>query len=248
MKKEKYKDGILCVIPARYASTRLPGKPLLLFKGIPLVMWAYNAAKKANVFDIICVATDDKRIHETVMKYGGISYLTSFKHKSGTDRVFEVSKNFSYKYIVNIQGDEPIVSKSLLKNICKKIKLCDDNSLITCVYNAKINEINNPNVVKVVFNNKKEALYFSRSTIPYFRDKSLNEKIYYIHRGIYGFTAESLKRFCSFKEGKLESFERLEQLRALENGMKIICITTKEKGFGIDTKEDAEEFKKMIER
>jgi 3-deoxy-manno-octulosonate cytidylyltransferase (CMP-KDO synthetase) len=243
--KRKLKKGVLCVIPARYASTRLPGKPLLLFKNLPLVMWCYSRAKRSGAFDFVCVATEDRRIYKTVLRYDGAAMLTSARHVSGTDRVFEVARKLGYRYIVNLQGDEPLIPLALMRQFATRLSLLDDNSLLTCVSHATIEERDNPNVVKAVLDRSGNALYFSRAPIPFDRDGA--GKPATAHRGIYGFTADSLARFCAFPPGELEKREKLEQLRALENGMRIVCIRTGARYCGIDTPRDAAAFKKSVE-
>jgi 3-deoxy-D-manno-octulosonate cytidylyltransferase len=238
--------GVLCIIPARYASTRLPGKPLCMVKGLPLIMWAYNNAAQAKVFDTVCVATDDIRIHEAVRNFGGVSCMTSDRHASGTDRVAEAAAKFDSRYIVNLQGDEPCTPPDLLAKFAANLDKLDDNSLLTCVSNATIKDKGNPNVVKVVCAANGEALYFSRAPIPYDRDGRGHGGIL-VHWGIYGFTSQSLKRFCSFPVGKLEMREKLEQLRALENGMRIVCQMTDYTISGIDTPQDLAAFRKRVE-
>ncbi len=244
-KKETGPKGILCVIPARYGSTRLPGKPLLMFKNLPLVMWSYKRAVQSGAFDMVCVATDDRRIHEAVRRYGGNSMLTSPRHASGTDRTSEAAKKFGHRYVVNLQGDEPLIPRSLIRQFAEKLATLDDNSLLTCVSYATIQERDNPNVVKVVLNKRDEALYFSRAPIPFDRDGG--GATIFAHWGIYGFTARSLERFCSYPLGELEKREKLEQLRALENGMRIVCVKTRERCGGIDTPQDADAFRKSVE-
>jgi 3-deoxy-manno-octulosonate cytidylyltransferase (CMP-KDO synthetase) len=243
--KRTRKKGVLCVIPARYGSTRLPGKPLMMFKNLPLVMWCYKRAAQSGAFDMVCVATDDRRVHETVRKFGGEAVLTSPRHASGTDRVNEVAKKFDFPYVVNLQGDEPLISRALITQFVRKLTLLDDNSLLTCVSYATIEGRDDPNVVKAVLNRMDEALYFSRAPIPFDRDGG--GKTIFAHWGVYGFTAQSLARFCSFPRGELEKREKLEQLRALENGMRIVCLTTRERCGGIDTPQDAEAFRKSVE-
>ncbi len=238
-------EKILCVIPARYESTRLPGKPLITFKGLPLVLWVYNGAVESGVFDSVCIATDDERILETATRFGACAVMTSASHHSGTDRVREASAAMPHKYIVNIQGDEPLVPAQMLRTMAGRMGSIDDNSLLTCVSNATIEDGRNPNVVKVVCNGAGEALYFSRSMIPYDRDGSGVRPLK--HRGVYGFTKEGLSRFCSLPQGRLEQAEKLEQLRALENGMSIKCFLYDYSGIGIDTKEDVDAFKEMVE-
>jgi 3-deoxy-manno-octulosonate cytidylyltransferase (CMP-KDO synthetase) len=238
-------EKLLCVIPARFNSTRLPGKPLIMIKNIPLVLWVYNRAMESGVFDKVCIATDDRRIVDTAMSFGAAAVMTSPSHASGTDRVREASAALPYNYIVNIQGDEPLIPVEMLRTMARHMKLIDDNSLLTCVSNATIKDDNNPNVVKVVCNAKLEALYFSRSLIPYDREKSGVRALR--HCGIYGFTKGGLARFCDLPQGRLEKTEKLEQLRALEYGMSIKCFLYDYSGKGIDTAEDVDAFKKMVE-
>jgi 3-deoxy-D-manno-octulosonate cytidylyltransferase len=238
-------EKILCVIPARFGSKRLPGKPLIMVKNIPLVVWVYRCAVESGVFDKVCIATDDRRIADAAARMDAFAVMTSADHASGTDRVFEASAALPYNYIVNIQGDEPLIPAEMLRTMARHMKTIDDNSLLTCVSNATIEDGNNPNIVKVVCNAKDEALYFSRSPIPYDRDGSGAGRLK--HRGIYGFTKASLSRFCGLPQGRLELAERLEQLRALERGMSIKCFLFDYPGIGVDTAEDVEAFKKMVE-
>jgi 3-deoxy-manno-octulosonate cytidylyltransferase (CMP-KDO synthetase) len=239
------KPKILCVIPARYGSTRLPGKPLYMIKNIPLVVWTYTRAVESGVFDEVCVATDDRRIFDAMVRHGGNAAMTSAGHESGTDRVREAAAGRPYNYIVNLQGDEPLVPDGLLKTMAENIAELDDNSLLTCVSNATIEDRENPNVVKVVCAANREALYFSRSAIPYGRDGQAAKTLR--HCGIYGFTQAGLARFCGSAPGDLEKTEKLEQLRALEHGMRVRCFFYDYRGIGIDTKEDAEAFATMVE-
>jgi 3-deoxy-manno-octulosonate cytidylyltransferase (CMP-KDO synthetase) len=221
-----------------------------MVKGLPLVMWAYNNAVAAKVFAAVCVATDDVRIDETVRRFGGVSCMTSGSHASGTDRVAEAAGKFDFRYIVNLQGDEPCTPPDLLAAFAATLDKLDDNSLLTCVSNATMKDKENPNVVKVVCAANGEALYFSRAPIPYDRDARDGRKQagILVHWGMYGFTAQSLKRFCSFPAGTLEMREKLEQLRALENGMRIVChMTEYAYGCGIDTPEDLDAFRKRVE-
>jgi 3-deoxy-manno-octulosonate cytidylyltransferase (CMP-KDO synthetase) len=216
-----------------------------MFKNLPLVMWCYKRAVQSGAFASVCVATDDRRIQDSVRKFGGSVVLTSPRHASGTDRVNEVAKKFDYPFVVNLQGDEPLIPRRLVRDFARKLLELDDNSLLTCVSHATIESKDNPHVVKAVLNNKDEALYFSRAAIPFDRDGG--GKTMFAHWGIYGFTKGALERFCAFPQGKLEKREKLEQLRALENGMRIQCITTRDRCNGIDTPEDAEAFRKSVE-
>jgi 3-deoxy-manno-octulosonate cytidylyltransferase (CMP-KDO synthetase) len=235
------KKKVVCVIPARYGSTRLPGKPLLEVKGLPLIMWAYNQAVKAGVFDTVIVATDDQRIQHSVEAHGGQSVLTSRNHKTGTDRVREAIANIDCEYVVNIQGDEPDIPVHILRDFRKNLTRLNEESLLTCVSNATIEDMENPNVVKVVLAANGEALYFSRCAIPYHRDT--RRKYGYRHAGIYGFTRGGIAKFCGLRQGALEQVEMLEQLRALEAGMKIICLVRTYTSTGIDTLDDLEAFR-----
>jgi 3-deoxy-manno-octulosonate cytidylyltransferase (CMP-KDO synthetase) len=236
---------ILCVIPARIGSTRLPEKPLIKIKGVPIVMWTYNAALKSGVFDKICVATDDTRIFDTVTGMGGNAVMTSPLHSSGTDRVNEAASDEPYEYVVNLQGDEPLIPAGLLLTLKKNIIAIHDNSLLTCVSNATIEDRLNPNVVKVVCNADNEALYFSRAAIPF--DRDCKGAVSLRHCGIYAFTRSGLAKFCSLPQGELERIEKLEQLRALEHGMKIKCFFYDYRGIGIDTPDDIKAFSEMVE-
>lgn len=238
----KGNKNILCVIPARYGSSRLPGKPLIEINGLPLVMWVYNCARRARCFEKIVVATDDKRIADAVEHYGGIAAMTSSKHTRGTDRVFEAAQKEKCGYIVNLQGDEPEIPAVLLKRFVAAVRTLDNNTLLTIAAHATISEIENPNVVKVVLDAEERALYFSRMPIPYDREKKESNG-FLKHKGIYGFTRRGLQRYCSFPEGTLERRESLEQLRALEYGMSIRCLVYDFQSMGIDTPEDLAVFR-----
>lgn len=237
-------NKILCVIPARYASSRLPGKPLCEINGLPLVMWAFNRAVESGAFDRVVVATDDSRIEETVLRFHGEAVMTSPDHPRGTDRVYEVIRKIDCTHVVNLQGDEPDLPCDVLQNFTHELKQIDDNSLLTIASHATIVERDNLNVVKVVLNNAGEALYFSRSPIPC--DFRIQSGSYLKHKGIYGFSRKSLERFCLFPQGALEQRESLEQLRALENGMKIKCLIRDFNSTGIDTPQDLENFRNSV--
>lgn len=237
-------DSVLCVIPARYGSTRLPAKPLIEVEGVPLVMWTCTAARDSGAFAEIAVATDDTRIADAVTRHGGLAVMTSSDHERGSDRVYEVASSRSHRYVVNLQGDEPEMSPTLLarfvSELCTRV---DDNSLLTCVSRVPVDDMDNPNVVKVVLNRRDEALYFSRSPIPFQRERTAP---YVKHTGLYGFTTEGLRRFCEFGPGDLERAESLEQLRALENGMTIHCLFHDHPSHGIDTQADLDAFRARV--
>ncbi|MBR5908272.1 MAG: 3-deoxy-manno-octulosonate cytidylyltransferase [Bacteroidales bacterium] len=247
---------ILAIIPSRYASTRLPGKPLALVGGIPMVVRTLRQA--AKVFSDVCVATDDERIKETVEKWGGVAVMTSASHPSGTDRCLEAMKKYSaqtgrrFDVVVNVQGDEPFISTNQLEKLAKCF---EDESvcLATIVKRAtSVSELEDPNRPKVVIDKDNNALYFSRNRIPYDRsgkitDEDLVKSPYYLHVGLYGYRSRTLEKICSMKESSLEKTEKLEQLRWLENGLKIRVAESNDKSYGVDTPEDLERLNRMIE-
>ncbi|MBN1130332.1 MAG: 3-deoxy-manno-octulosonate cytidylyltransferase [Chitinispirillaceae bacterium] len=241
-------NRVICVIPARYGSTRLPGKPLLEIDGLPLVMWAYRSAQRAEVFDRVLVATDDGRIADAVVKHGGVAVMTSAGHVRGSDRVWEAVQACECGYVVNLQGDEPDLPAGMLKMFVAGVRGLDDNTLLTVVSHATITAVQDPNVVKVVLDATGKALYFSRSVIPYDREKGDRPAVFLKHSGIYGFTRTGLSRYASLPEGSLERRESLEQLRALESGMGIRCLVHDFESVGIDTPDDLAAFRKRHER
>ncbi len=207
-------------------------------------MWAYNRALESGAFSEVYVATDDQRIIDTVHTYGGKAVLTDSAHRSGTDRCCEVALSHPCDYLVNLQGDEPDVPSDLLRTFSQALDGLDDNSLLTCVTHATMSERDDPNTVKVVLNARSEALYFSRACIPFDRDTIGVAALKHI--GMYGFSRNGLLRFCRLPPGELERCESLEQLRALEHGMRIKCIVTHEGTKGIDTPEDLRKFRLAV--
>jgi len=236
--------GIICVIPARYGSTRLPGKPLCLIDGLPLVMWVYRNAKAVGVFDEIYVATDDHRIYDAVLEYEGTPVMTSPNHSRGTDRIAEAVDGLEFTHVVNLQGDEPDIPVSVIRDFADGLSVIDHNSLLTIVSHATIKERDNPHVVKAVVSYEMDALYFSRAPIPF--DRDTGKEGFLRHIGIYGFTRESFQKFCMLPQGILERRESLEQLRALEHGMRIKCIVRDFESHGIDTYEDLQAFRENV--
>ncbi|MFW5784908.1 MAG: 3-deoxy-manno-octulosonate cytidylyltransferase [Chitinispirillaceae bacterium] len=194
------KSKVLCVIPARYGFTRLPDKPLLEIKALPLVMWAYNRAVESGVFNRVCVATDDQRIASTVERFGGETVMTSASHQRGTDRVCEAAGKTDCTHIVNLQGDKPDVPLGILRDFVSALTRIDDLSLLTLVSNVTIKEVGSPHAVKAVLGAFGDALYFSRAVIPFDRDRG--GRTFYKHHGIYGFTREELLRFCGLPPGE----------------------------------------------
>ncbi len=248
----------VAIIPARFDSSRFPGKPLAVLNGKPLIQHVYEQVAFANLIDTIFVATDDKKIFDAVTSFGGRAVMTSPKHTSGTDRVAEVARDIDCDIIVNVQGDEPFIKPEMVDDV---IKLLNDDQRASISTLAKrtadVKEILSPNVVKVIMDNEGFAMYFSRSPIPYYRDvwKELSSIAFtsahvevYKHIGIYGFRKDTLMSFSGTGQGRLEMIERLEQLRALASGIKIKVKETPYDTFGIDTIEDlskAEEWQNL---
>lgn len=232
----------LIVIPARYSSTRLPAKVLAEIDGKPIIQWVYTACKNAKVGDVL-IATENEKIVEAAKKFKATAVLTSSKCQSGTDRVFEAYKKtkHNYKYIVNVQGDEPFVQASTIKNVVNLLKKDKQADISTACYPSLDEKtVLEPSHVKAVLTNKKQALYFSRSVVPFKREitKETAKVPFYIHCGIYGYKEAALKRFVKLPKSTLENLEKLEQLRALENGLIIKSILIEKAGPAIDTPAD----------
>ena len=228
----------ICVIPARYSSTRLPGKPLKDICGRPMICRVYERASKAKSVAEVIVATDDERIFLAVEKNGGRAMMTRADHKTGTDRLAEVAEKFSdAEVIVNVQGDEPLIEPALIDELVAEF-VADKNLQMATVATelTDAEEMKNPNTVKVVLDKKNYALYFSRSLIPYPRNAG-KSKIFK-HIGIYAYRRNFLLDYAKMEPTSLEQSESLEQLRALENGFKIRVIKSSCKFVGVDTEED----------
>ena len=236
----------LGIIPARYASTRFPGKPLALLGGKPMIQWVYETASK--VFQHLAVATDDPRISEAVEAFGGYAVMTSASHRSGTDRCAEAMhiltsvSGQSFTHVVNIQGDEPFIRKEQLSLVTEC--LLDSGSDIATLIRPLVdrNDLNNPHVVKAVVDQDFRALYFSRAPIPYQRESGdpSNQGPSYAHLGLYAFRREVLEQVVTLPPSALELAESLEQLRWLENGYQIQTAVTRYPSRGVDTPEDLE--------
>ena len=228
---------VLCVIPARYASTRLPGKPLKDIAGKPMVCRVYDRASQARLVSRTLVATDDERILQAVRKHGGEAMMTRADHPTGTDRLAEVAASFpDVDLIVNVQGDEPLIEPSLIDELASVFETDPDLKMATVKTEIKDeDEQRNPNNVKVVTDQNGYALYFSRSLLPYPRHAGCPV---YKHIGIYAYQRDFLLAYAKMPSTPLEEAESLEQLRALENGYRIKVVETKAKFVGVDTAED----------
>lgn len=235
----------LAIIPARYASTRFPAKPLALLGEKTIIQHVYE--RVAKVFSQLCVATDDERIYKEVERFGGVAVMTSVNHKSGTDRCYEAMQKMggSPDVVVNIQGDEPFIAESQLRSIMQ----CFDDEATAIATLVKpfsadtpIEDVENPNSPKVVVSNDGFALYFSRSVIPFLRGVPRNEwtkkHTFLKHIGLYAYRTDALQKITALPLGDLEQCESLEQLRWLQAGLKIKVATTDVETIGIDTPED----------
>ncbi len=235
------------IIPARYGSSRLEGKPLLKAGGKYIIQWVWEKCIKCNNIDRVIVATDDDRIYNACKEFGAEVEMTSTSHKSGSDRIAEVaSRHPEIAYIINVQGDEPLIEPANIELVRKGVVEDDTADISTLVREItdKV-EVNNPNLVKCIFDVNNYAMYFSRSKIPYERNEGKSK--FYGHLGIYGYKREALFKMTSLPQTTYEMAESLEQLRALQNGMKIKVSIVTNVPVGIDTKEDFEKFKAMVE-
>ncbi|MDZ7359749.1 MAG: 3-deoxy-manno-octulosonate cytidylyltransferase [candidate division KSB1 bacterium] len=243
---------VLGIIPARYGSTRFPGKPLALLAGKPMVQWVYERAAQAELLSEVIVATDDQRIFETVKKFGGRVVMTRPDHPSGSDRIAEVAAKSDAEIIVNIQGDEPLIEPAAIDRGVKILldhPAAEVGTLVRPIRDAA--DLRNPNIVKVALAQDRTALYFSRSAIPFCRGAQteaewLLQHTYFKHIGLYIFRRETLLQFVKWPPGVLERVESLEQLRLLEHGVKIHVAVTEYEAQSVDTEEDLEALGKNI--
>lgn len=233
------------VIPARYGSMRFPGKVLAMLRGKPIVQWVWECAMKSKA-DLVLVATDDDRVYNTVESFGGKAVMTSPNHPSGSDRIMEAVKDIDADIIINVQGDEPSMPPELIDRLIDLMSGADAPDMGTVIVPCKREDVaDNPNKPKVVISADGYALYFSRAMIPFLREGGTEMKVYR-HWGIYAYQRAALERFVSLPEGNLEKCEKLEQLRALENGMRIKTIETTYDGVDVNTPEDLEEAEKLF--
>lgn len=234
------------IIPARYGSSRLEGKPLIKVEGKPIIQWVYEKAQMAKLADMIIVATDDERIFDAVKAFGGNVEMTSTEHKCGSDRIKEVvMRHPEISYIVNLQGDEPLIKPESIDEVAKNVQQDETADISTLIRKITPEEAENPNLVKCVKDNNGFAMYFSRSKIPF--ERNAGKADFYGHLGIYGYKREALIKMTELPQSSYEQSESLEQLRALQNGMKIKTSEVDFVPVGIDTAEDLEKFKKILQ-
>jgi len=234
---------VVAVIPARLASTRLPRKMLREVGGEPLIAWVYNAVRRYSLLDQVIVATDSGEIFAFCQLHGFVARMTSPSHRSGTERVHEISTVVPADVYLNIQGDEPLARSEHIESLLKVMRT-DQVGVGTLKTPCAEIDVTNPGAVKVVTDNSGCALYFSRTTIPYDRDGG--RPTYYKHLGFYAYRKDALDRFVSWPESPLERCERLEQLRFLENGVPIYVGETPFDTVGVDTEEDLQRVERII--
>jgi len=234
----------IAIIPARLASTRLPRKVLREIAGQPMIARVYEAAKKSPLLRDAIIATDSDEVMQFAQARGWKAQMTSERHRSGTDRVYEVAQQIAADVYVNIQGDEPLARPEHLDALLGPMR--DPKVMVSTIKTpCPPQDIDNPNAVKVVTDLNGRALYFSRATIPFDRDKT-GGVIYFKHLGFYAYRRAALDRFCSLPESKLEAAERLEQLRFLDNGIDIYVAETPFNTVGVDTEEDLKRVEEMV--
>ena len=237
---------VIAVIPARWGSSRFPGKPLALIKGKPMIQWVFEQTSKAKSVSEVIVATDDSRILDTVNNFGGNAIMTSANHESGTDRVAEVIRNKNCEIVVNVQGDEPLIPPANIDLVVQPLLEGIPESTVTLKILIKsYDNLMDRNITKVVVNKSSSALYFSKAMIPWDRDDIIQNSsvdplkpFWYKHIGLYAYRKNFLMEFGSLPSSSLEQIEKLEQLRILENGYNIRVVETNLDSIGVDCKED----------
>ncbi|HHX41409.1 MAG TPA: 3-deoxy-manno-octulosonate cytidylyltransferase [Armatimonadetes bacterium] len=236
------------IIPARYASTRLPGKPLAEIAGRPLIQHVYERASRARGIAEVVVATDDARIRDAVLAFGGKVAMTSSEHRTGTDRVAEAAEAYEADIVVNVQGDEPLIPPEVVEKVAGALAADEAVAMASAMVRIRVPaECEAPSVVKVVIDQQSNALYFSRYPIPYVRDAGVTH-MPYKHLGIYAYRREFLRHFTRLPQTPLERLESLEQLRALEHGYRIRMVEVEYDPVSVDTPEDLARVRALMEQ
>ncbi|OGW81129.1 MAG: hypothetical protein A3G33_10120 [Omnitrophica bacterium RIFCSPLOWO2_12_FULL_44_17] len=240
-----HNSEVICVIPARLKSTRLAEKLLRKIGNKPLIQWVYENAKRAKTLSRVMIACDDILIKDCVTRFGGDAILTKVDHQSGTERIAEVAEKYECDIVVNVQGDEPMMHPSTIDSVVRALQV-DPSCLMSTAYILKNDpaEFKNPNAVKLTKTKDGWALYFSRAPIPHDRDGKLGS--YCKHLGIYGYRRDFLLKFPKLPSSQLEQREKLEQLKAIENGFKIKVVETAYDSIGVDTEEDFLQVEKIL--
>ena len=244
---------IIAVIPARFGSTRFPGKPLAELKGKKILQWVVEGARTSSLVQQIYVATDDQRIYDFCKSIQVEVIMTSSDCATGTDRIFEATKNLEFDFILNIQGDEPLISKDFIDPLAQAFLSDSKLEMATLAHPLQAEDLINPNAVKVITNYKQEAIYFSRLPIPFSRQSKsqlqnfiVSENDVMKHVGLYGYSKTFLNRFCTTLPVAIEQHESLEQLRALYLGAKIKVLSVKKPTYGVDTIEDLQKLEALL--
>jgi len=241
--------SVLAVIPARYASTRFPGKPLALIAGKPMLQHVCERVSRVPAIDEVLVATDDERIRAAVEEFGGTAVLTSPDHQTGTDRIVEALAGRETGWVLNVQGDEPAIDGSDLARLIETAQAAPDTQAATLVFRTRDPaKIADPNIVKAVVAPDGNALYFSRSPVPFPRKASEAPHAVWRHLGVYLFRREFLLRFHAWPQTPLEQTEQLEQLRILEHGETLLCVEAQHEGVGVDVPEDVPTAEALLQK
>jgi 3-deoxy-manno-octulosonate cytidylyltransferase (CMP-KDO synthetase) len=243
------KPSVVAVIPARYASTRLPGKPLVPLAGKPMVQHVYERTKLASTVNRVIVATDDQRIIDAVRAFGGEARMTRADHRTGTERIAEVAAHESGHVFVNVQGDEPLIDPAAIDTAVQALLEGEPAQIATVATPIRVTaDIMDPNIVKTVLDFDENALYFSRAPIPWVRDTQHKVHVkYWKHLGLYVFQRDALLEYPTLPQGELERIEQLEQLRWLENGWKIRVAEVEHDAVSVDVAEDVVRVEKLME-
>jgi len=243
------KPSVVAVIPARYASTRLPGKPLVPLAGKPMVQHVYERTKLASTVNRVIVATDDRRIIDAVRAFGGEARMTRADHRTGTERIAEVAAHETGDVFVNVQGDEPLIDPAAIDTAVQALLEGEPAQIATVATPIRVTaDIMDPNIVKTVLDFDENALYFSRAPIPWVRDTQHKVHVkYWKHLGLYVFQRDALLEYPTLPQGELERIEQLEQLRWLENGWKIRVAEVEHDAVSVDVAEDVVRVEKLIE-
>jgi 3-deoxy-manno-octulosonate cytidylyltransferase (CMP-KDO synthetase) len=246
--------NIIAVIPARFGSTRFPGKPLEKLKGKAILQWVVEGTKTSSLIQKVFVATDDERIQKLCQEIKVDCLMTRSDCPTGTDRLFEATKNLDFDVVLNIQGDEPMINNTYIDPLAQAFIQAEASQqkldMATLAHPLAIEDLENKNAVKVITNFNSEAIYFSRFAIPYSRenepDKNAVLKTAMKHIGLYGYSREFLQMFCSSPQAEIEKYESLEQLRALYLGAKIKVLSVEKPTYGVDTPEDLQKLEALL--
>lgn len=240
---------IIAVIPARFGSTRFPGKPLEKLKGKPLLQWAVEGARTSSKIQKVLVATDDQRIQALCEKIQVECLMTRTDCPTGTDRLFEATQGLEFDVVLNIQGDEPLINASYIDPLADAFLQQPDLDMATLAHPLSREDLENKNAVKVIINKMQEAIYFSRFPIPYSRELLTSDSLPQAalkHIGLYGYSHSFLQKFCSSSQTEIEKYESLEQLRALYLGAKIKVLQVEKPTYGVDTPEDLQKLEALL--